>query len=360
MSSTPLLSYAPRVRQRPARACGRAALERIIRIHERLGNEQHVTALSLASELETSSRTIKRDIELMRDRLGVPIAWDASTHSYYYTHHCDLLPLLRLDADEALAMVLASRTFAAWRGSALGRALTAALEKIAPVVGGAVSFPVDALSEFIFQPDDAPEAVAEHRWFAVAIEAIQRRRELRIVYQKPKATAAAEARTIHPLHLAFLDRRWMLIAHDPARRAPRNFLLARIRDATPTGAHFEAPVGFDAKTYLRGSLGRFTGAAEHVVHIVFDSTAAPYVREAPWHPSQTIVARPDGGIEVTLRLNNLIDIERRLLACGAHAEVLAPAELRETLRAASAAMLARYTGEKNAKTYSQGQPVSHR
>jgi predicted DNA-binding transcriptional regulator YafY len=343
MPTLPLLSYAPRPRRSRVRSCGRAALERIIRIHERLGNAQQVTALSLAAELETSARTIKRDIELMRDRLGVPIAWDPTAHSYYYTHRCDLLPLLRLDADEALALVLAGRTFAAWRGSALGRALTVALEKIAPVVGGAVSFSTDALSEFIFQPNDTHENEAEHRWFAAALEAIQRRRELRIVYQKPNANTAAETRTIHPLHLAFLDRRWMLIAHDIARRAPRNFLLARIHQVTPTGTHFEPPANFDAQTYLKGSLGRFTGDADHEVRLVLDAMVAPYACENPWHPSQKIFTRPDGSIELTLHLNNLIDIERRLLACGAHAELLAPAELRTTVRTTAAAMLARYT-----------------
>ena len=86
-------------------------------------------------------------------------------------------------------------------------------------------------------------------------------------------------------------------------------------------------------------------AGEAAGAIAFDATAAPYVRENPWHPSQTIAECAGGGIEIALRLNNLIDIERRILACGAHAEVLAPPELRETLRRVSAAMLARYPEE---------------
>jgi predicted DNA-binding transcriptional regulator YafY len=313
-----------------------------MRIHERLGHEQQITAESVAREFEVSSRTIKRDIELMRDRLGVPIAWDAVSRSYFYTHHCDLLPLLRIDADEALALALAGKTFAAWHGSPLGQALTTALEKIARVVGGAVSVPGETLQQVLFAPDD-PSAEAEHRHFAVLLEAIHRRRELRLEYRKPKTNAATETRTVHPLHLAYLEHRWMLVAHDARRDAPRNFLLARIRDVAPTGSRFEPPSGFDLATYLRGSLGRFSGAGEHEVRIALDAVAAPYVRERPWHASQKIVERPDGGIELTLRLNNLIDIERRVLACGAHAEVLAPAELRETLRAAAASMLARYT-----------------
>ena len=52
--------------------------------------------------------------------------------------------------------------------------------------------------------------------------------------------------------------------------------------------------------------------------------------------------RADGSIAVSLRLNHLTDVERRVLACGAHIEVLAPSELRRRIRAAATALLARY------------------
>lgn len=344
MATKPFLSSSsPRVRARVgrARACGRSALERVVRIHERLVSDQSITAESIAREFEVSVRTIKRDFEFMRDRLGVSIVWDAAAHRYYCTHHHPLLPLLRIDADEALALALAGKTFAAWRSSPLGQALTSALEKIAPIVGGAVSLPVDALQDLLFTPED-PGADAEHRHFATLLEAIQRRRELRMVYQKPTTDSAAETRTIHPLHLAYLEHRWLLIAFDPTRRALRNFVLARIHDAQPTGASFELPAHFDRKKQLSGSLGRFVGDIEHLVRISIDATVAPYFRERPWHPSQEITSHPDGRIEVSFRLNHLNDIERRILACGVHVEVLAPTELRERLRLTAAALHARY------------------
>jgi predicted DNA-binding transcriptional regulator YafY len=301
----------------------------------------------------------------MRDRLGVPIAWQPSNHSYHYTQPCDLLPLLRFDADEALALVLASRTFAAWSGSVLGRALTAALEKLAPVLGGAVSLPGEALRNFVYQPTAHPEADAEHHWFAFALEAIQRRRELEITYQKPHARSAVETRILHPLHLAFLDHRWMLIAHDTRRDAIRNFLLTRIRTAKPTGGGFTPPADFDVTDYLGGSLGRFTGGSEYVVRIAFDATAAPYVRETPWHSSQIIRELPAGAIETELRLNNLIDIQRRLLACGSHARVITPHDLREAIAAEIATMARLYkyeaeTWEDSSEILPAGQSVSPR
>lgn len=329
---------------RPLRGadCGRATLRRVLWIHERLGNQLPATAVSLARELETSERSIKRDIEFMRGQLGAPIEWDAAGHSYVYTRPCDLLPLLRLDAGEALALTLAGRTFASWHGTPLGRALTAALGKIAGVIGGAVSLPVSEIDRLVSQPDTGPAVDAEHRHFATALEAIRRRRILRIVYQKPRAGAPPETRLIHPLHLACLDHRWVLIAHDPVRRAPRNFLLGRIREAQATPAIFELPAGFDLPAYLRGSLGRFTGGDDVEVRLAFDATLAPYLRERPWHASQTLVEQSGGAAEATLRLNNLTDIRRHILACGRHVEVLAPADLRETIRAEAAAMVERH------------------
>lgn len=323
--------------------CGRATLRRVLFIHERLGNGFPVTAVSLARELEASQRTIKRDIEFMRDQLGAPIEWDGGVRSYVYTAPCDILPLLRLDAGEALALTLAGRTFAAWHGTPLGRALSAALNKIAGVVGGAVSLPVSEIDHLVsHQPGAGGAADAEHRHFATSLEAIIRHRVLRLVYQKPRAGAPPETRLVHPLHLACLDHRWVLIAHDPTRRALRNFLLGRIREAHATPQAFEPPPDLDLPAYLRGSLGRFTGGDEIEIRLVFDAELAPYLRENPWHTSQVVIDRPDDSIEVTLRLNNLTDVRRHILACGRHVEVLAPATLRETIHAEATALAERH------------------
>jgi predicted DNA-binding transcriptional regulator YafY len=204
-----------------------------------------------------------------------------------------------------------------------------------------VSVPGDTLKDLVFAPAD-PAADAEHRHFALLLEAIQRRRELQLDYRKPRPGAALETRLVHPLHLAYLEHRWVLVAYDAVRRVPRNFLLARIRAAKFTSRIFEPPAKFDLQRYLGNSLGRFSGETDHEVRVVFDAEVAPYLRERPWHASQQIAERPDGGIEATFRLNHLNDIERRILACGAHAQVLAPAELRERLGRTAAAMAASY------------------
>jgi predicted DNA-binding transcriptional regulator YafY len=332
-----------RRRDQIAPSTGPAATSRLFELHKRLCAGQSVNAVALAAETEFSVKTIKRDIEFLRDRCHAPVVWDARRKSYRYTAPFDLLTGLRLDAEEALAVVLAGNTFAAWGGTPLGRTLTAALEKIASFAGPALSFPADDLRAVLHRDETALDA-PEHRHFAALLEHILARREIAVLYQKPHAPRP-ERRVLRPLHLAYLDHRWMLVAEDAGRKAWRNFLLPRIHALEPTGKRFTPPPADKIKTHLAGSLGRFTGDAEIEVRLRFSATAAPYVRERPWHPSQKLRDLPDGGVETTLRLNNLKDIERRVLANGAHAEVLAPPELRTALATAVAALAQTYAPE---------------
>lgn len=358
-----------------ARPCSRRAsrpdsphaafLARILRLHALLVEQRPITSVALAAELGVNERTIKRDIAYMRDSLGCPIAWRAAEHSYVYTAPCDILPLLRLSADEALSLALAGRTFSAWGGSALGEALTAALSKIAQVVGGSVSLPADAVSGLVFQPPEHPMVDHERRCFAIVLEAIHRCRELRLEYKKPRS-ATAEHRTVHPLHLAFLDHEWVVLAHDCRRGAVRTFRLSRIRRVQHTGGRFEPPAGFRLEEHLAGSVGRFTGDGDWSIRLKIDAIIVPYVEERPWHRSQVLQRTADGGAEMTLRLNNLIDIQRRVLACGSHVEVLEPAELREAVAREVRLLAARYEADsarvlqaaENAGNYSGGRVLS--
>lgn len=82
------------------RRIGPAAFHRLVRLHETLAAGATVSAVQLARQLELSARTIKRDIEHLRDRHGAPILWDATARGYRYAAPFDLLTGLRLDADE--------------------------------------------------------------------------------------------------------------------------------------------------------------------------------------------------------------------------------------------------------------------
>jgi proteasome accessory factor B len=69
---------------------------------------------------------------------------------------------------------------------------------------------------------------------------------------------------------------------------------------------------------------------------------AASVRDRTWHHSQKICEEPGGSIVLSFEAGGRMEIIAWLLSFGAHAEVLAPAELREELRHQVRQMMSRY------------------
>jgi predicted DNA-binding transcriptional regulator YafY len=186
---------------------------------------------------------------------------------------------------------------------------------------------------------------AEQRHFLGLVDSIRRSREVDLTYWKPGAPGP-ENRRVRPLHLAHLEHRWILVAEDPGQRAWRNFRVSRIQSFETTERRFQPPGRERIRAYLAGSLGRFTGAERHRVVLRIAKALVPYLKESPWHGTQRLEERPEGTAEVTLELNNLVDVRRRILACGAEVEVVAPEELRRAV-ASEARALARLYDQKD-------------
>ena len=70
----------------------RPPLERMLRIHQALQAGKFPNATTLAREIEVATKTIHRDIEFMRDRLNLPIEFDASRNGYFYTGEVSAFP----------------------------------------------------------------------------------------------------------------------------------------------------------------------------------------------------------------------------------------------------------------------------
>jgi predicted DNA-binding transcriptional regulator YafY len=301
--------------------------------------DEAVTASLVAAEFEVARRTIKRDIEFMRDRLGVPIRWHAKWRTYYYTRPCPQLPLFRLTEKDIALLAMANQRFAAWAGVSMAAMLRVVLKKFASAAGSAVPLP-----DLSPDGDGAPItefAAREQEYIAAVWEAMAKRRELRVQYRKARSTVI-ETRTIHPLHVDCPGRRWIVIVRDLERSDYRTFRLGRIHGLELTGRKFTVPTDFNAAEILRGNVGAYTGKEDHEVRFLARDNAAIYAEEEGFHRSQKLIHREDGRVEVILRVNNLVEIKYELLRWGPEIEVLSPQPLREAVCDAHKAALAQY------------------
>jgi predicted DNA-binding transcriptional regulator YafY len=72
---------------------------------------------SPAAVLEADPRTIRRDLEFMRDRLQALIKISRARWGYYYTDETYRLPFLQLSEGELISPLLAERMMQQFRGT---------------------------------------------------------------------------------------------------------------------------------------------------------------------------------------------------------------------------------------------------
>src|SRR5262249_18293819 len=96
----------------PREKHSRPPLHRMQRIHEWIKASKYPNAVSMARDLEVTDRTIKRDIEFMRDSLQAPIEYDELKHGYYYRQDFDFLPVATMSEAEMFSLLIADKAIA--------------------------------------------------------------------------------------------------------------------------------------------------------------------------------------------------------------------------------------------------------
>lgn len=316
----------------------RAPLERMIQIHAVLRGERRPTATLLARQLEVSTKTIQRDLDFMRDRMGLPIQFDAQRQGWVYTEPVDSFPSLQISEGELFALLVAEKALQQYRGTPFEPRLVSALRKLARSLPDTVSLHLADWQHAVSFRTTAEPIVNVPVMESLA-DAIQHRRQVRLLYRKPGARAA-EARVVDPCHLANVNGDWYLFAFDHLRQDIRKFVPARIQSVEPTGVTFPRKTQFVLEKQLRDSFGIHSREGDFAVVLRFEEGVADYIREKRWHPSQKLEELPEGGVELRLRLGSLVEVERWILGWGGRARVLAPPELVGSMRTAAARLAA--------------------
>ncbi|NEE01370.1 YafY family transcriptional regulator [Phytoactinopolyspora halotolerans] len=210
-----------------------------------LQNGQEFSGAELARRLETSPRTLRRDVERLRE-LGYPVQTQAGPGGYYRLVAGSAMPPLLLNDDEAVAVGLGLRLAAQVSlGESADDAASGALRKLEQVLPARLRRTMAAVLEAT--ETGAGRAPAEVRIEVLSAvgRAIQRRERIRFVYTDREG--AASRRDVEPYRQVLSRQRWYLLAWDLERHGWRTFRLDRISDVEATGRNF-APRRLPADT----------------------------------------------------------------------------------------------------------------
>lgn len=318
----------------------RPPLGRMLELHRELRAGRFPNCRKVAAQLEVSAKTIQRDIDFMRDRLGLPIEYDQLHFGFFYSRPVESFPTFEVTEGELVALLVAQKAVAQYRGTPFERPLGSAFRKLAANLRDRIQFDWGGVDAAISFRGLGP-SVADLDLFETVSKAVLGSRELAFAYHKLGA-ARHEERRVQPYHLACIENAWYLFGHDAVRGQLRTFALARMKNVRDLNTKFRRPADFSVDRLLGGSFGVFRGTGRHRVQLRCDAFAARLIGERRWHDSQQFKRLADGGLEVAFTLDSLVEIERWVLGWGDHVKVLGPAALARRIAAAAARIAAAY------------------
>src|SRR5438477_4211027 len=161
----------------------RPPLERMMRMHERLKAGRYPNCRKLADELEVSSKTVQRDIDFMRYRMGLPIEYDQLHFGFYYTEPVSSFPNVDISEGELVALYIGQKALAQYKGTSFEAPLSTAFRKISDGLRDTISVTWSDLDSAISFRSTG-RTVADIRLFEQVSHAIFKQVEVRYDYKK--------------------------------------------------------------------------------------------------------------------------------------------------------------------------------
>ena len=228
---------------------------RLLRLLSFLQSRRDWTGAELAGRLGVGLRTVRRDIDRLRD-LGYPVDATPGIAGGYRLGTGAALPPLLLDDEEAVAVAISLHTAAAGSVAGLEETSLRALTKLQQMLPARLRHKVTALhaaTVALTGPGSPADTVDPDVLTAVAA-ACRDQRGLRFRYP---GRGEVTARSVEPHRLVHTTRRWYLVAWDTGRGGWRTFRLDRIQGpAGPPGARFapRPPPADDVAAYVSQSI----------------------------------------------------------------------------------------------------------
>jgi predicted DNA-binding transcriptional regulator YafY len=324
-----------------------------------------LTQAQISERLDVSRRHVRRLLRILEDA-DVPLQEEREGRAKVYS-----LPAEELSVEDAPVALTERQALALVVAAEAGRAALAPTPLAGPLETGfgellnrldraSGTYDLDRLrAQWHFGTEPA-DSTFEGTVFDTLVDALNRRRPVRIAYDPASDSDAPRERTISPLVMAAPGGSWRCVAYCHFREAPRDFTLSRIADITLLTDRVAAdpPADFDPDLYFRERFGAL-GGETRVVRLRVAPDAAQYFREKSYHSSQVIEEeQPEGSLIVSFEVAGLEDMASWVQSWGLSVTVLDPPELVDRVAAAARALAARYEDEDAMASPDTGRPRS--
>lgn len=235
---------------------------RVLQLLTLLQRRRHWPGSELAERLEVSERTLRRDIDRLR-QLGYTIGSDPGVDGGYELRPGPGLAPLLLDDDEAVALAVSLHL--ATRGETdLAEAAVSALTKVLSILPPRQRRHAENI--VATTSTDADRGLPGPPAGVLAVVAGACRDGVRLAFEYRAGDGRESRRYVEPCRLVSLYGRWYLVAYDCDRHDWRTFRLDRLGEPEPAKNPFtpREPPADDLHDYVRSRI-QSLGPQHHVV-----------------------------------------------------------------------------------------------
>ena len=299
-----------------------------------------VTASEVATELEISERTARRDLEAL-GMAGLPVYSLQGRNGGWRLAGGGRTDLSGLSAAEARALFLV-----AGPSSAATPELRAALRKLVRALPESFRTQAEAARSAVLVDSSGWDRSGQARPAPAHLDTVQQAvidgAQLRLGYVARNGSSTS--RLVHPLGLAAKGWAWYLVADTDAGR--RTFRVDRMTSVEPTGLRLERPGGFDLAETWAGIITELDRVRCPVsVRARVEPSMAGLCRWLLGNRLSIGPAAPDGRVEVEIRGHSHRSLIGELAGLGTAVEVVEPPEIRRGLGKMGQELAAMYAAE---------------
>ncbi|MGH7824110.1 MAG: helix-turn-helix transcriptional regulator [Candidatus Binatia bacterium] len=243
---------------------------------------------SVPEDYPKNARTVRRDLEAL-EAVGFPVV----TERHYGQTRWRLMegfkdiPALGFSATELMALLLSRNLLKPLEGTEIQASLNSALSKASAALPPQGHEYVRTMEQMFSVGLGPYKSYRQHKSTIDTLsQAIDKRKTAQIRYYSASRNNTGR-REVDPYHLWFAAGGLYIIAYCHLRKDVRLFAVERIRSIALTDHPYQMPLGFNVEEYVRDALIIMRGRRIEV-ELLFSKTAAAWVKDKSWHPSQEV------------------------------------------------------------------------
>lgn len=319
--------------------------ERFYKIQAMLMAKPFVTMKQMQDALEVSRATLNRDLAYMRDRLGVPFAWNPNLRGYALTRQQSTdktfeLPGIWFNQQEIYSLLSIIELISKLEpGGLLQTQVSPFKARLESMLEDGIGNSTEALNRIRILPMAQRQVSSEY--FQSITHALVMRKRLEVNHFA-RQTGKSTERQVSPQRLVYYRDNWYLDAYCHLRKELRSFGLDALTKVNIVDLEAQAVEDAQLRETFETSYGIFTGKNRQVAKLKFTPFRAQWVAREIWHPEQVGQVYPDGSYTLEVPYGEDWELIQDILRQGPDVEVLEPTALKQKVKETLKKMAALY------------------